>query len=940
MPRLLTLGKLRLEDDSFSEKLPLLILAYLCVEGKTPRSRLASLFWAEQMNGVKRSKSLSEVLRKLASRGLIASVENEVVEAVVASDVQEFRQACKQLDPRTRELYRGSFLADLEDNQRLHLSQELLFWLADVRDELQDSFIAFLLQSSRTLVNNLPNEAAALALRALNLPDSRTHPSEATLRAIYSLLLRAGQAKDIEKVKRKAKKSLELTLSSWLETLPVSSSSFIGREDELAVLSQWLRQSDSPLMTIMGLGGVGKTELAIRLAQDHAQHVSEVYMVSLETLAANASEQDIIAATARVLKLSAYTQEKLVQAINAQSTLLILDNCEHLPAVSSLVASLIKNCPHLKLLATSRRLLKLKQEKVITLEGLNPLGNAADLFIDLCQAKGLSIKDRKPVEQICTLVDGLPLAIHLAASWARAIPLPEIASRLQDNVGFLEHPQKDVHPKHHGIESVFETSLALLKTHERHALLGLSIFRGPVCLESVKTILNVSTPVIKSLVEKSLLRFSPASHRYSLHPLLGLYIFQSLKGLDDDTHIRQGYSQYYLEKLLRFDLGDQARELLNEEFVDVAEAWNIAAEGDTKLYDYVPHMQSLCDGAARYQEGINLLETALVKACGNTKGRLLATKAWFLGRLGKSVEAKELAEKVLEVVKEDLKSLSTLYILMGSIYDDAAEFEQARSYFEKDAALHLKHTAEAANASSNLAFIRYQMGHYEQAQTHAEQALHFFEQEGNLAKQLQLTNVQAQIYLATDEIFKARLLLENSLERVKGQKLQHGVPMLEVLLARVHAQSGEEARATYLCQKLIHANSANLWNSAKALVILGDLALQENEIHMAYQHYKESLIMVKPTRSIPGILLRLLCLGSVLEDSPLVARLYAYVQQHQNKMSKSDQWRLESFGKRDLSKYPRPTNDWFNLSAHEVATLALSDAAFIKEKAQPEFYPD
>ena len=226
MTRLVTLGKLRLEGDTFSERLPLLILAYLCLEGKSTRYRLTTLFWPEQPDTTKRSKNLSEVLRKLSERDLVV-IQDETIEARVENDIQAFVSACQVLDLKAQEIYQGDFLEGLEDNQRLALGEELMLWLTDRRDELQNQLVACLLDVAQDKYQQgFFDQSMAIALDCFNLPESKSHPSEVTLKTIYKFLLHHGKRTDIEKVKVKAQETFGLNLASWLEGLATKHTRF------------------------------------------------------------------------------------------------------------------------------------------------------------------------------------------------------------------------------------------------------------------------------------------------------------------------------------------------------------------------------------------------------------------------------------------------------------------------------------------------------------------------------------------------------------------------------------------------------------------------------------------------------------------------------------------------------------------------------------------
>ena len=176
--------------------------------------------------------------------------------------------------------------------------------------------------------------------------------------------------------------------------MPQSTPVFVGREDELERLKVWLTQTHSPLLTVTGLGGVGKTELAIKVAKDYGHNFSHVTLVRLEDVPVNATEPEIRATVARAMAIApSSSRERLTQHIAQQSWLLILDNCEHLLVMSTLVSYMTQACSNLKILVTSRQPLNLKLEQILPLEGLSPLEAATQLFNRLCENNGVIIND-------------------------------------------------------------------------------------------------------------------------------------------------------------------------------------------------------------------------------------------------------------------------------------------------------------------------------------------------------------------------------------------------------------------------------------------------------------------------------------------------------------------------------------------------------------------
>lgn len=161
-----TLGRLELEGSDFTQPQPLLLLAYLCSEGKTSRQTLGELFWSEQADPDKRSKSLHVVLKKLLELNAVCVTGNSVA-STVSCDVQEFHKVCLSEDKRAIELYGGAFLHGLESHGRLRPSEDVQAWLIDKRERLHEQWTHLLLEFAEAdRDQNNWKSAAALTWRA------------------------------------------------------------------------------------------------------------------------------------------------------------------------------------------------------------------------------------------------------------------------------------------------------------------------------------------------------------------------------------------------------------------------------------------------------------------------------------------------------------------------------------------------------------------------------------------------------------------------------------------------------------------------------------------------------------------------------------------------------------------------------------------------------
>lgn len=345
-----------------------------------------------------------------------------------------------------------------------------------------------------------------------------------------------------ERLRRLEEKVLleEVALERPPNNLPMDLDSFVGRVSDRVEVGKLLEENR--LVTLTGPGGAGKTRLATRLANDRLDVSPDgTWLVELGPL----DDPDLVAAEiAGVIGVASegeHVLDDLTERLKHDAVLIVLDNCEHLLEAAAFVAQqLLERCARLRLLATSRAPLRVPGESVYVLDGLTVPPHDLDvrdsfhhdavrLFVDRAQLASRSFAfdpgNAAPIAEICRRLDGLPLAIELAAARVSALTPEEIAARLDDRLGVLAEGSPIAPRRHRTLEHAISWSYELLSAAERLALARLSVFRGGFDLTMAEAVISGSgieveevASLVASLIDKSLVtRSGPiAAHRFRL----------------------------------------------------------------------------------------------------------------------------------------------------------------------------------------------------------------------------------------------------------------------------------------------------------------------------------------------------------------------------------------------------------------------------------------
>ena len=356
------------------------------------------------------------------------------------------------------------------------------------------------------------------------------------------------------------------SLDAFTTNLPTLRTSFVGRDTEVKVVKDAL--ADARLVTLTGVGGVGKTRLAVQVAADMITEFPEgVWLVELAAVGDPAAVPDVVATTVGLVPKAGLTMTaSIADALAGRRALLVLDNCEHvLDAAADLVEAILARPGSVEVLATSREGLRLDDERlhpVSSLGGRQGGGaEAIELFVDRARAVTPEFDLEAPgaadaVEEICRRLDGIPLAIELAAARTIAMSAPELRDRLDDRFRLLSGSRRGLE-RHQTLRQAVQWSYDLLDDDERALLNGCAVFAGGFDLPAACALGGSEDideyailDLLEALVRKSLLAVDrgTAATRYSMLETIRQFAEEQLAATDDISEVRAHHARYYAQQ--------------------------------------------------------------------------------------------------------------------------------------------------------------------------------------------------------------------------------------------------------------------------------------------------------------------------------------------------------------------------------------------------------
>jgi predicted ATPase len=539
------------------------------------------------------------------------------------------------------------------------------------------------------------------------------------------------------------------TLEQHPTNLPQQPTPLIGREHEVAEVSALLGRDDLRLLTLTGPGGTGKTRLALQAAAEVLERFPDgVFFVDLAPITDPALVVTTIAQTLGLRESGSEPLEQtLARFLAAKKLLLVLDNLEQVVAAGPSVAALLKPAEALKVLTTSRVPLRLAGEHTYSVSPL-PEDDAVSLFVERARAVRQDFEPDEAVAEICRRLDGLPLALELAAARTRLLSPASILERLEQRLSLLTGGARDLPERQQTLRATLDWSHELLRPQEQRLFARLSVFVGGRTLEAAEEVCNPDGELgldvldgFATLVENSLLlpeEVKSGRPRFRMLETIHEYARQQLEQSGDAETIRSRHADYFLQ--LAEQAAPELRNARQQDWLDLLEAEHDnlrTALSWVRDCGDVEHELRLVGALGDFwyvhvhvREGRAWVENALARATPHlpaVRARALTAASYTAMVAGDFGRVTSSAEERIQLCREldDLHGVAEAICHLGLAASASGDFKRASSLYESSRSL----AREAGDrwtvqiATINLADLALRAGDPEQARVEAEAAV-------------------------------------------------------------------------------------------------------------------------------------------------------------------------------------------------------------------------
>lgn len=690
-----------------------------------------------------------------------------------------------------------------------------------------------------------------------------------------------------------------------LHNLPAPLTPLIGREPEVAAASALLCRPEVRLLTFTGPGGVGKTRLALEVATTLlAVFPDGVFLVELAPIRDPDLVVRTIAYTFTLNDVGAPSMLTLLQEyLREKHLLLVLDNFEQvLPAAPQLTA-LLARCPQLTLLVTSRASLHVQGEhefpvlplavpNLTSLPSLEAVSRSPAVALFVARARAVqpsfqvNTTNAGTIAEICARLDGLPLALELAAARLKLLPPQALLARLEQRLALLTGGGRDAPARHQTLRQTLAWSYDLLAPEDQLLFRWLAVFVGGGTLAAIEAICQaLGGPAIDalegmtSLLNKSLVYWTvqppEEAPRFVLLETVRAFGLECLAEAGETDAAGQAHARYYLklaeearphvqggdEQVRWLDILEQERENLRAALSWLIERARVEGQTEEERKEHAEQFLHLCDALflfwcnrMDYQEGLHFLEQALSVSQG-VDARLRIRALSSAGKLYSELQAPEQALAVLEEslalsrARGDRAGMADALFQLGNVEltrgRDAAgrpQIEEAATLFQE-----LGDPWSRGRCLTLLARIATTQGDYERASALLEEALAIDRASGDRFRiALALYLLARVLFESQHDLTRAAALAEESLAlyRAAGARVCSADPL--GLLGEIALVQGEQARARELAEASValYREAGSAWETARVMVNLARIVAAQGDRDAARARYQEGFALV------------------------------------------------------------------------------------------------
>ncbi len=675
------------------------------------------------------------------------------------------------------------------------------------------------------LLKTVPRRGYVFTAKVIQLPEEPDH-------FIAKDLLDLSDSQDVPTAK----------IAKACRDLPIPRTSLIGREQQIAEAAALLLRPDVRLLTFTGPGGAGKTRLAVAVASAIAeQFTAGVQFVSLASI----RHPDLVAtALADALKIQQVANRTIPQLIgdqlqNSGPFLLLLDNFEQVLPAATVVAETLEACPSLKILVTSRSFLRIYGEQEFP---VTPLAqhSAIELFAQRAAAVwpdfAITSHNEGAVQEICSRLDGLPLAIELAAARTKILSPNAIMDRLYSRLQLLTGGALDLPERQQTLRKTIDWSHGLLNEEEQKLFRRFSAFVGGCTLAAAEAVCNTQQDLgidlfegLSSLVDKNLVQRMDRAQtepRFAMLETIREYAFECLIDSDEQSATRRAHAAYCLV------LAEEGNpELIAADRAGWLQDLDWGLRLCVALFRFWDMREHLTEGRVR-------LETIL-RMAGAERSRERARVSHFLGALATAQGDYPAAERFLQQslsLYEELADQSGIAASLNALAvsaRDRGDYSAAQSNFERSLACWrlLSDRSAIARCLHNLANVVKARGDYPRAQWALREATDIFAELGDRNGAAWSINQQGDIARAQGDMVAARELYQRALLAFREAGDQWGSARSLADLGSIDCERGDHlaAHAAYREALEVFAGLGHRRGAARALEGSACLALAQGQ---------------------------------------------------------------------------------------------------------------